>query len=112
MASEAECAQAFRTLTDLLADVDPETRGKYALDRTVSCRVTDLGVTWSARVSEDGLEDLTTDDGSKAQVRVTVTSHDLMALVEGRLALATAFATGKLRVQASPFDLLRLSSFL
>jgi putative sterol carrier protein len=112
LASEAECAQAFRTLADLLDTVDPEVRNKYAIERTVSCRITDLGVTWSARVCEDGIEDLTTEDGSKAQVRLTVASDDLLALVAGRLAVPTAFATGKLRVQASPFDLLRLGSFL
>jgi putative sterol carrier protein len=112
LASEQECAQAFRTLTDLLATVDPELRNKYAIERTVSCRVSDLGVTWSARVCEDGVEDLTTEDGNRAQVRLTVASDDLLALVEGRLAVPTAFATGKLRVQASPFDLLRLGSFL
>ena len=112
MASEAECADAFRTVSDLLAKVDPELRGKYVLDRTVSCRVSDLGVTWSARVGQDGVQDLTTDDDSKAQVRLTVASNDLLALVAGRLALPVAFATGKLRVQASPMDLLRLGSFL
>jgi putative sterol carrier protein len=87
-------------------------RNKYAIERTVSCRITDLGTTWSARVCDDGIEDLTTEDGTKAQVRLSVASDDLLALVEGRLAIATAFATGKLRIQASPLDLLRLGSFL
>lgn len=112
MASEAECAEAFRTLAEMLASLDPDLRQKYVLDRTVSCRVTDLGVTWTARVNLDGIQGITTTDEPKAQVRLTVGSNDLLALVESRLALKTAFATGKLRIQASPFDLLRLGSFL
>jgi putative sterol carrier protein len=51
-------------------------------------------------------------EGGKAQVRLTVSSDDLVALVEGNLSVPAAVATGKIRVQASPFDLLRLSAFL
>lgn len=112
MASEADCEAAFRTLAELLAALDPELRGKYVQERTVSCRVTDLRTTWSARVNLEGIQGITTTDDSKAQVRFTVGSDDLLSLVENRMALRTAFATGKLRIQASPFDLLRLGSFL
>ena len=51
-------------------------------------------------------------DGDKAQVRVSVSSDDLVALVAGSLAVPTAVATGRLRVHASPLDLLRLGNFL
>ncbi len=112
MASEEECAQGFHTLAELLASLPPEVRKKYVLDRTVSCRVPDLGVTWSGRITMEGFQGLTTTDESKAQVRLTVGSNDLLALIESRLALKTAFATGKLRIQASPLDLLRLGAFL
>lgn len=112
MASEAECEKALRSLADMLARVDPEVRAKYVLDRTVSLRLSDLDLTWSARLCDEGLLDLTTDDDTKAQIRLSVASDDLLALVEARMAIPTAFATGKLRVQASPFDLLRLGSFL
>jgi putative sterol carrier protein len=101
-----------RTLAALLDKVDPETRSAYVLERTVSLRLTDLGVTWSARLSDAGLTDLTSDDDERAQIRLSVGSDDLIALVEGRMAVATAFATGRVRVQASPFDLLRMRSFL
>jgi predicted lipid carrier protein YhbT len=86
-------------------------RSKYVVDRTVSCRVPDLDVTWFAHLTDDGLVDVVR-EGGKAQVRLTVSSDDLVALVEGKLSVPTAVATGKVRVQASPFDLLRLSAFL
>ena len=112
MASQAECDAALRGLADMLAQVDPEVRRKFVVDRTVSCKVTDLGVTWWARLGDAGLVDLVLAPEEKAQVRVSVSSDDLLALVAGRLAIPSAVATGRVRVQASPFDLLRLSAFL
>lgn len=131
MASVSECDLALRSLAARLLDVDPGVRAKFVVERTVSCRVHDLDTTWSGRLCDEGLVDIAmtgaghdapaggksggnggrNGDG-KAQVRLTVGSDDLVALVEGRLALPAAVATGKVRVQASPFDLLRLSAFL
>lgn len=111
MASEADCERALRRLVEALATLDPDVRGKYVVERTVSCRVPDLDTTWYATLTEEGVTSLAK-EGTKAQVRLTVGSDDLLALVEGDLAVPTAVATGKLRVQASPFDLLRLSQFL
>ncbi len=112
MASEQQCAQAFEDLADLMQKVDVGTRRKFAMDRTVSCRVPDVGQTWSGRVCEDGLLGVTTGEEVKAQVRFTIASEDLLSLVRGKIPLGVAFATGKLRIQASPLDLLRLGSFL
>ncbi len=112
MASEQQCAQAFEDLADLIQGVDAGTRRKFAMDRTVSCRVPDVGQTWSGRVCEDGLLGVTLGDEMKAQVRLTIASEDLLSLVGGKIPLGVAFATGKLRIQASPMDLLRLGSFL
>lgn len=112
MASESECAAAVDALVALFDEVDEQTRAKHVVERSVSLRVSDLNVTWSARLSLDGISDLTTHDDDKAQIRLTVGSDDLIALTEGRLALPTAFATGRLRIQASPRDLLRLRTFL
>jgi hypothetical protein len=112
VASQAECDAALRGLAARLADLPEEVRAKYVVDRSVSCRVSDLGVTWSARLTDEGLTGITTEDDRRAQVRVSVGSDDLMALVEGRIGVQKAVAMGKIRVQASPFDLLRLSAFL
>lgn len=115
MASQRQCEKAFRTLAGLLAGVDADTRSKNVLDRTVSCRVSDLDVTWAARVCDAGLIDLRTvdaDDDGRAQVRFTVGSDDLVLLAAGTLGLPIAVATGRLRVQANPLDLLRLGAFL
>jgi len=112
VATLPEVETAVRAVVERLEDVDPEVRSRYAVDRTVSCRISDLGVVWSARLCDEGLCDVTTTTADRAQVRLTVSSNDLLALTEGRLALTTAWATGRLRVQASPFDLLRLRALM
>lgn len=112
MASLDECDQAIQGLVDRLAGLDPDLRRRYVVDRTVSCRISDLSVTYSGRLCDDGLLDVTTADDGKAQLRLTVASNDLLALVEGRLAVPTAWAVGKLRVQAGALDLLKLRTLL
>lgn len=112
MATADQCRTAVLSLADRLQDLDVDLRRRYVVERTVSCRVADLGVTWSGRLCDDGLCDLTTLADARAQVRLTVDSDDLLALVEGRLPVTTAFAVGKLRVQANPLDLLRLRALI
>jgi putative sterol carrier protein len=41
---------------------------------------------------------------------MTMTSDDLLDLVAGRLPMASAWATGRVRIDASVLDLLRLRS--
>lgn len=119
MASLEECEKAVQHLADRLADVDPDVRSRYAADRTVACHVPDLGCVFRGRVDGDGLQDVHTEpdsdgrvDKEDAQVRLAASSDDLLALLEGRLAVPTAWATGRLKVEASMLDLLRLRSLL
>ena len=113
MATLEECEQAVRLLVDRLADVDPDVRRKYAVERTVACKVPDLGVVFLARFDDAGtISDLQVAPEGKAQVKLAASSDDLIALIEGRLAVPTAWATGKLKVDASMFDLLKLRSLL
>lgn len=119
MATLEECERAVQDLADRLAEVDPALRSRYAADRTVACHVPDLGFVFLGRVDAEGLQDLHTEpdgDGSvdkgDAQVRLATSSDDLVALLEGRLAVPTAWATGRLKVEASMLDLLKLRSLL
>ncbi len=112
MASTAEVEHALRELVSRLAGVDRETRGKHVLERTVSCRVPDLDVVWTGRLDDDGLSELTDQPCDSAQIRLRVASDDLLALAEGRLPVVQAWATGKLKVEASARDLMRLRTLL
>ena len=114
MASVQECERALRGLADKLSAVDPELRGKHIVARTLSCSVPDLDVVFLASLEESGLQDLRVadDEDGSAQVRLTAASDDLVALVDGDLSAPAAWATGRLRVSASPLDLLKLRALL
>lgn len=113
MASVKECERALKSLADRLAAVDPEQRAKYVVERTVSCHIPDLDVVFTGRLGEDGLSDVhRTDDGQSAQVRLAANSDDLLALADGTLRAPSAWATGRLRIDASVLDLLKLRSLL
>jgi predicted lipid carrier protein YhbT len=112
MASLKECRVALDDLVARLAEVDPELRRKHAVARTLSCHIPDLDVTFFGTLSEDGLDNVTEEPRDDAQVRITVDSDDLLALCRGDLPIANAWARGKLRIDASVKDLLRLRSFI
>jgi hypothetical protein len=112
VATPEQVEQTVRALVQRLGDLDPDLRRKHAIDRTVSCRVTDLEQVWSGRLCDGVLLDVTTSQADKAQVRLAIASDDLISLAEGRLSVAQAWATGRLRVQAGPLDLLKLRTLL
>jgi hypothetical protein len=86
------------------------------LNRTVSCRLTDLGTLVHGRLARGTAHDLTAvPDGPgapKADIRLTMTSDDLLALTDGQLSFAPAWATGRVKLEAGLRDMLRLRSML
>ncbi len=112
MASVEECHEALHRLAGQLAGVDAETRGKVVLDRVVSCRVPDLDVTFSGRLRDGGLHDIVAAPATDPQISLRVSSDDLVALSSGQLSFARAWASGRVRVNASITDLLRLRRLL
>jgi hypothetical protein len=115
VATVQDCAAALQSLADRLAEVDVEVRSRYVVTRTLACRVSDLDVVFLATLTDDGIEELRCLDGSDAdgaQVRLATLSDDLIALAQGQLSPPVAWATGRLKVQASPLDLLKLRALL
>jgi putative sterol carrier protein len=51
-------------------------------------------------------------DVPKADIRLTMTSDDLIALTEGKLHFGPAWATGRVKLEAGLRDLLRLRKIL
>jgi hypothetical protein len=110
MASVEECAAAFQTLADRMADMDPESRAKNAISRTLSCRITDLDVVFGARLHDGLLTDIHTVDTADGQVKLAMSSDDLVAMVDGKKNFASLWAGGRVKIDASVFDLIRLRS--
>ena len=90
-------------------------RRRHRLNRRLSCTVLDLGVIFVGQLRDGTLHDVSSaPDGTpvEAQVRLTVASDDLVALTDGRLSFATAWARGQLKIEASMMDLLKLRTLL
>ena len=112
MASVEECEAALRELAAMLATVDADKRQQHAVDRTLSCWITDLKECFTARLGAEGLTELRRGGQHDGQVRLKVSSDDLVALTKGELSFPIAWATGRVKVDASIGDLLRLRTLL
>jgi hypothetical protein len=69
-------------------------------------------VTFHGTLREGALTGVTTEPRGRAQIRLTIGSDDLVALVDGRLNFAAAWARGRVKLEASFGDLLRLRKLL
>ena len=113
MATVEETRTALERIAARLTEVDADQLARHVVERTISCRIPDLGLIFLTRIHEGGLDDFqTVDDAGVAQVRLTVSSDDLVALADDELPVGRAWAAGRLKVEASLGDLLRLRKIL
>ena len=111
MATVDECRQALLALAAKL-DETAEARGKLDFDRTLACRVPDLGAAFHARLTEGRLLDIADGDDPRAKIALIADSDHLIALVGGKLDVTRAVAARQISIKANPFDLLKLRKLL
>ncbi|GGL20327.1 SCP2 sterol-binding domain-containing protein [Mangrovihabitans endophyticus] len=111
MASADECRQALHDLADRL-DAHAQTRGRLDFDRSLACRVTDLGTAFHGRLQDGRLTGITDGDDPQAKIALSAASDDLIALVQGRLDVTRAVASRQVQIKANPFDLIKLRKLL
>ncbi|MEV6107177.1 alkyl sulfatase C-terminal domain-containing protein [Streptomyces sp. NPDC051940] len=110
-----ECRAALDRLSDNIGGAEGDVRKAAALDRSLSCRITDLDTTFVGRLRDGRIKDVTTVPGApadKAQIRLTMSSDDLLSLVDGELSFAKAWGSGRVKLEAGLMDLVRLRSLL
>ncbi|WP_327366562.1 sterol-binding protein [Streptomyces sp. NBC_01217] len=115
MATMAECRSALDKLSDNLAGADGDVRSAAALDRSLSCHIKDLDITFTGRLTNGRIQVLDTADGpprERAEIRLAMTGDDLVAMVNGELHFARAWGAGRVRLEAGFRDLLRLRALL
>ncbi|SDE51639.1 Alkyl sulfatase C-terminal [Blastococcus fimeti] len=112
MATMDQCLTALRGILGDLA-ANPAAAG---LDRSLSCRLTDLEQVVVGRLSSGAVRDLEVlpdgPDVARADIRLTMTSDDLVALTGGDLSFGAAWATGRVKLEAGLRDMLRLRKLL
>ncbi|MBE4736349.1 MULTISPECIES: SCP2 sterol-binding domain-containing protein [Streptomyces] len=115
MATIDECRAALEKLSDTMAGADGQVREATTLDRSVSCHITDLDITFVGRMRDGRIEVRDTLQGppaEKAQIRLAMTGDDLVALVDGDLNFAKAWGSGRVKLEAGFRDLLQLRKLL
>jgi len=114
MASAEECREALQTLTDRLGELNPKERDSFFSNRSFSCHVTDLGVTFVTRITEHGAEPVKEagPDEPPADIRLTGNSDDCVALAATPANIARMWIAGRVKIQASMRDLLALRRLL
>ncbi|MFE9625267.1 sterol-binding protein [Streptomyces sp. NPDC006527] len=115
MATIEECRAALEKLAENMRGAEGDVREAAAMDRSVSCRITDLDVTFVGRLTDGRIEVDDTLPGpprEKAQIRLTMTGDDLVALVGGELHFAKAWGSGRVSLEAGLRDLFRLRKLL
>ncbi|OSP42176.1 sterol-binding protein [Streptomyces sp. 13-12-16] len=115
MATIEECRTALDRFSDDMAGAEGDVRAAAAMDRSVSCHITDLDVTFAGRLTGGRIEVHETFPGpprERAQIRLAMTGDDLLALVDGELHFAKAWGSGRVRLEAGLRDLFRLRKLL
>ncbi|WP_030772915.1 SCP2 sterol-binding domain-containing protein [Streptomyces sp. NRRL F-2664] len=115
MATIQECRAALDELSGNLARAEEGVRGAAALDRSLSCHITDLDQTFTGRLEGGRIRVDAVAPGPpahKAQIRLAMTGDDLVAMVAGELRFAKAWASGRVRLEAGLRDLVRLKNLL
>ena len=114
MATAEECRTALEKLTSRISELDAQERASKVLDRTMSLRVPDLGVTFLTRIGPGGAEPVRqAENGARpAQVRFTADSDVVVAVAADPASFMKAWLSGRLKVQGSVLDLLHLRKLL
>jgi hypothetical protein len=114
MATAAQCRAALEDMTGRLSKLDAESRQAHLADRTLSCYVPDLGVTFLTRLGPHGADPIvqSEDRARSAQIRFTAKSDDVIAIAADPGSFAKAWLTGKLKVEGNFFDLLHLRKLM
>ncbi|MFB7668184.1 sterol-binding protein [Kitasatospora sp. NPDC056138] len=115
MATIEQCREALEQFSHNLGGANGDARKAAALDRSLTCWITDLDLTFSGRLDDGRITDMVEAPGpppAKAEIRLAMTGDDLVAMVGGQLNFASAWATGRVKLEAGFRDLLRLRTLL
>ena len=112
MATIEQCIQA---LAGVLGDLTANPAAQD-LDRSLSCRLTDLHQVVQGRLHGGEITDLhaVPEDPAppRADIRLAMSSDDLLALTGGKLNFAPAWASGRVKLEASIRDMFKLRALL
>jgi SCP-2 sterol transfer family len=101
-------------LRELIARLDASENGARALgdslpdSRVLALHVSDLDAHYWTELAEGRMGQFHPGPPERPDIRITATSGDLVDLIDGRGSLFSAYLAGRIRIDASFGDLLRL----
>ena len=111
MASKEEVESRLEELIERLGENDEAARalGRSLPERRIlTLDVTDLGATYWTELSAGTLGPLNEGHPKESHIRIATSSDDLVSLIEGGQSFFSAYVAGRVRVDASFTDLLKL----
>ncbi|MGH3260737.1 MAG: SCP2 sterol-binding domain-containing protein [Trebonia sp.] len=113
MSTAEECRTALQKLAGRLSELSPAERERYFANRTISVTVTDHGVTYLTVLGsgDDPVREASPGD-PPADIRLTASSDEVVALAEQPMNIARAWMSGRVKIEASVKDLFRLRRLL
>jgi hypothetical protein len=114
MGTRAQVEAALERLSQAAADLDDQTRGRIP-DRSVSVHLLDLDTAYAGQFSGGRLADVVEikpELAANATFRLSCSSDDFIALIDGELSFGSAWASGRIRISAGWRDLLELRKLI
>jgi hypothetical protein len=114
MNTAEQCREALEKLAARLTELSPDQRTDYFGNRTMSCTIPDLGITFRTRLATEGADPVReqTPEDPPADIRITANSEEVMSLAESPMNIARMWLAGKVKIEASMKDLFRLRRLL
>ncbi|MFA9445147.1 sterol-binding protein [Egicoccus sp. AB-alg6-2] len=112
MATVEEVDAVLLQLLGRLGDVDEDLRALLPSKRTIEARCPDIDYVRHAEWRRGELFVMDEPPARRADIRISVRSDDLVAIAAGELPFSRAYATNRVRLDASMTDLLRLRAVL
>jgi predicted lipid carrier protein YhbT len=116
VATKKDVESKLRALIQRLEDAGNEARGTLTralpVARRIQMDVPDLDASYWTELEAGKLGPLHTGAASDPDIRLTAKSDDLIAMIDGKRNLFTAYLAGDIRVKASVSDLMALRRLL
>ncbi|WP_100443927.1 SCP2 sterol-binding domain-containing protein [Glycomyces xiaoerkulensis] len=112
MATADECRTALEQFAADLAANPKTVRKLTGFERALACDITDLETSFHGRFEGGKLVDITEGDEPDAQIRMVVSSDDLVKLVAGELDFKKAFMSKQVKIKANMMDMMKLQGVL
>lgn len=112
MASVEEVEAVLDLWLERLAEIDDTTAALLPARRTIEARCPDLELVRFAVWERNRMVSLDGQPDRRPDIRVSVRSDDLLAMAAGELTFSRAYASNRVRLDASMSDLLRLRAVL